>query len=67
MSSCLHERTAFQLNKILNGNEKLLEWLTYRQTVLYQKDQTKCNAVGNYYSIFCLLLIWKLLIGCISE
>ena len=37
----LHERTAFQLNKILNGNEQFADWLTYGRTVLCQKDRTK--------------------------
>ena len=37
----LHERTAFQLNKILNGNEQLADWLTYGRTVLCQKDRSK--------------------------
>ena len=37
----LHERTAFQLNKILNGNEQLADWLTYGRTVLCQKDRAK--------------------------
>ena len=44
----LHERTAFQLNKILNGNQQLPDWLTYGRTVLCQKDRTKGNAVDNY-------------------
>ena len=30
----LCERTAFQLNKILNGNQQLPDWLTYGRTVL---------------------------------
>ena len=37
----LHERTAFQLNKILNGNEQLADWLTDGRTVLCQKDRAK--------------------------
>ena len=37
----LHERTVFQLNKILNGNEQLADWLTYGRTVLCQKDRAK--------------------------
>ena len=50
----LHERIAFQLNKILNGNEQLLDWLTYGGTALCRKDGTKGNAVGNYRTISCL-------------
>ena len=37
----LHERTAFQLNKILNGDEQLPDWLTYGRTVLCQKEEEK--------------------------
>ena len=44
----LHQRTDFQLNKILNGNEQLPDWLTYGRNVLCQKDRTKGNAVDNY-------------------
>ena len=36
-----HERTAFQLNNILNGNEQLADWLTYGRTVLCQKIELK--------------------------
>ena len=63
----LHEQTAFQLNKTLNGNEQLADWLTYGQTVLYQKGRTKGNAVDNYRPISCLPLPWELLTGIISE
>ena len=55
------------MNKILNGNEQLPDWLTYGQTVLCQKDRTKSNAVDNYRPICCLPLMWKLLAGIISE
>ena len=34
-----HEQTALQLNKILDENHQLSEWLTYVQTVLCQKDK----------------------------
>ena len=44
----LHEQTVFQLNKILNGNQKLSDRLTYGRMVLCQKDTTKGNAVENY-------------------
>ena len=67
LSSSLHEQTAFQLNKILNGNEQFIEWLIYGKTFLCQKDQTKGNAVGNYCPISVLSLMWKLLLGSISE
>ena len=63
----LNERTAFQLNKILNGNEQSPDWLAYGQTVLCKKDRIKCNAVDNYRPISCLPFMWKLLTGIISE
>jgi len=65
--SNLHERTAGQLNKILNRNEQLPEWLTVGRTVLCQKDAVKGNAAENYRPISCLPLMWKLLTGIISE
>ena len=63
----LHEGTAFQLNKILNENQQLSDWLTYGRTVLCHKDRTKGNAVDNYRPISCLPLMWKLLTGIISK
>ena len=33
----LHERTTFQLNKILNGNQQLSNWLTYGRTFYAKK------------------------------
>ena len=63
----LHKRTAFQLNKILNGNQQFPDWLTYERTVLCQKDRTKGNAVDNYRPISCLPLMWELLTGIIYE
>ena len=67
-STKFHERTAFQLNNILNGNEQLADWLTYGRTVLCQKNRTKKgNAVKNYRPISCLPLLRKLLTGITSE
>ena len=63
----LHERTAFQLNKILNGNQQFPDRLTYERKVLCQKDRTKGNAVDDYRTISCLPLMWELLTGIISE
>ena len=51
----------------MNGNEQLPDWLTYRRTVLFQKDQTKGNAVENYCPISCLPLMWKHLTDIIFE
>ena len=55
------------MNKILNENQQLSDWLTYRRTVLCQKDRTKCNTVINYQPISSLPSMWKLLTGIISE
>ena len=63
----LHERTAFILNKILDGNQQLADCLTYEPTVLCQKDRTKGNTKDNYWPISCLPLLWKLLTGIISK
>ena len=63
----LHERTGFQLNKILNGKEQLPECLTYVQPAFGQKGQTKGNTQDNYRPISCLLLMWRLLTGIISK
>ena len=37
------------------------------RTVFIQKDAIKGNAIGNYRSIGCLNLLWKLLTGIINE
>ena len=63
----LRERTAFLLNKILNVNQQLADWLTHGRTVLCQKDRTKGNTIDNYWPISCLPLLWKLLTGIISK
>ena len=46
---------------------QLSDWLTYRRTILCQKDQSRGNAVENYRPISCLPLMWKFLTGIISE
>ena len=56
----LHSRITNQLNDILNGVASLPEWMAYDKTVL-------CNAVDNYRPISCLLLMWKLLTGVVTE
>ena len=63
----LRERTAFLLNKILNVNQQLADWLTHGRTALCQKDRTKGNTIDNYWPISCLPLLWKLLTGIISK
>ena len=65
--SNLHMRIAYQLNKILGGEDYLPTWMTYGRTILCQKDPAKGNAVENYRPITCLPLMWKLLTGMIAE
>ena len=60
-------RIAYQLNKILEGEDNLPTWMTYGRTILCQKDPAKGNAVENYRPITCLPLMWKLLTGMIAE
>ena len=54
----MHERIATQSNE---------SWMTYRRTVLCQKDPVKGNSVENFRPITCLPLMWKLRTGIISE
>ena len=42
-------------------------WMVESRTVLIQKDARKGNVVGNYKSIACLNLLWKLRTGIINE
>ena len=63
----MHERIATLLNEILEGTKEIPSWMTYERTVLCQKDPVKGNSVENFRSITCLLLMWKLLKGIISE
>ena len=63
----LHGRTAGQLNNLLNGEEKLPEWLMFGRTILCLKDPSKGNAVDNFRPISCLPLMWKLMTGVIAE
>ena len=55
------------MDKILNGQEELPEWITKGRTVPCQKDPTKGNAVDNFRPISCLPLLWKLMTGIIVE
>ena len=63
----MHERIATQLNEILEGTKEIPSWMTYRRTVLRQKDPAKGNSVENFRPITCLPLMWKLLTDIISE
>ena len=65
--STIQERVSSQMDRILMGEDDLLEWMTYGCTVLCQKDPQKGNAADNYRSITCLPLMWKLLTGVIAE
>ena len=67
MLRALHGRIAEQLNNILNGEERLPEWLTFGRTILCLKDPSKGSAVDNYRPISCLPLMWKLMTGVIAE
>ena len=42
-------------------------WLIRGRTSLLQKDKSKGNVASNYRHITCLLLMWKLLTGVISD
>ena len=63
----LHERIASQLNDLIMNEKVIPSWMTTGKTVLCQKDPAKSNAVDNYIPISCLLLMWKLMTGIISE
>ena len=62
-----HERIVIQLNKMLEGTREVSSWMTYRRSVLCQKDPVKGKSSENSRPITCLLLVWKLLTGIISE
>ena len=63
----LHERTAKQMDNIINSREDILRWMTLGKTVLCQKDPSKGNAVDNYRPVLCLPLMWKLMTETITE
>ena len=58
--SNLHERIAYQMNKILMGEDTPPEWMTYGRTVLCQKDLKKGNAAKNYRPIGHFRIIFDL-------
>ena len=54
----------------LNENKQsfpIPSWLMKSRTVLIQKDPARDNAVGNYWPIACLILLWKLKTGIITD
>ena len=63
----MHESIATQLNEMLEGTKGILSWMTYRRTVLCKKNPVRKNSVENFRPITCLLLVWELLTGVISE
>ena len=66
-SDKMHESIATKLNEMLEGTKGILSWMTYRRTVLCKKNPVKENSVENFRPITCLLLVWELLTGVISE
>ena len=62
-----HERIAEQLSLIVNGDVRMLRWLTLGRTILCLKDPIKGNAVDNYQPISCILMMWTLLTGIIAD
>ena len=63
----LHLCIAVQLNRILDGEGPLPDWMTFGKTVLCQKDPAKGIAVDKYRPISSLPLIRKLMTGMIAE
>ena len=63
----MHERIVTQLNEVLERMKEIPSSMTYGRTVLCQQDPVKGNAVVNFRPITCLLLMWKLFTGIISE
>ena len=63
----LHERIATQMEDMIKNGVDIPKWMTTGETILYQKDPGKGNAVGNYRPISCLLLMRKLMAGMIAN
>ena len=63
----VHPRIAVQLNRILDGERPLPDWMIFGKTVLCQKHPAKGNAVDNYRPVSCLPLMWKLMTGMSAE
>ena len=64
--TALHDRTASQMNAMINNGVAVPNWKTYGKTCLCQKDQSKGNAVDNYRPISSLPVMWKLLTGVLA-
>ena len=66
-SDKMYQSIATKLNEMLEGTKGILSWMTNRRTVLCKKNPVKENSVENFRPITCLLLVWELLTGVISE
>ena len=63
----MHPRIVVQLNHILARERPLPDWMTFRKTLLCQKDTAKGSAFDNYRPISCLPLMWKPMTGMLAE
>ena len=66
LTAC-HQRIAEQLDKVLNEDAELPEWMTCGRTVLCLNDPARGNAADNFRPISRLPLMWKLMTGIIAE
>ena len=55
------------MDNVTSNREGIPKWMTLGKIVLCQKDPNKGNAVDNYRSILCLLLMCKLMTRTIAE
>ena len=61
----LHSRLAVQLHYVFTHGPP--DWMTLGRTVLVVKDAAKGSIPSNFRPITCLLTIWKLLSGILSD
>ena len=59
----VHPRIAVQLNRILDGERPLPDWMIFGKTVLCQKYPAKGSVVDNYRPVSCLPLMLKQMTG----
>ena len=62
-----HPCIALEPNHVLDRERPLSDWMTFGKTARCQKDSSKVSAVGKNEPISCLLLMWKLITGMLSE
>ena len=55
------------MEKIVNNQDELPEWITSGRTVLFVKNPTKDNVADNFRPITCLLSMRRLMTGIIAE